>query len=188
MRRVSGGAFKMGSEQPVQELGEHLSAPRQVASFCMDEYEFPNQPGAQPRVNVAWLEAKSLCEELGKRLCTEAEWEKACKGPGNALFPYGNAFDGAACNTEDVGKAERKPAAAGQFARCRSGYGLADLSGNVAEWTSTSHTRDSNKEMTQKGAAFSKAEYTGRCSTRMRGELTARSPWVGFRCCAGVQQ
>jgi formylglycine-generating enzyme required for sulfatase activity len=59
------------------------AADEQLPPFCMDEFEFPNVAHGLPRVAVRWAEAKEACEQAGKRLCTEAEWEKACKGPGD---------------------------------------------------------------------------------------------------------
>ncbi|HSP81064.1 MAG TPA: bifunctional serine/threonine-protein kinase/formylglycine-generating enzyme family protein [Myxococcaceae bacterium] len=185
MRRVSGGSFKMGTDTPVQGFDEQPLTPRQVESFCIDEYEYPNQAGKPPRVGVAWEEAKAACEALGKRLCREEEWEKACKGPGNARFPYGAAFDARACNTEDVEGKDRELAPAGAFERCRSGYGLVDLSGNVAEWTATRY--ENTLDMTQKGGAFDQPEYAARCSSRKRGDPRLGSLTVGFRCCAEVK-
>ncbi|MBU8897687.1 protein kinase [Corallococcus sp. H22C18031201] len=190
MKWVSGGTFKMGTppddklafvdERPLQNV--------QVASFCVDEYEYPNRAGEPPRVQVSWEEAKSLCESEGKRLCTEEEWEKACKGPGNARFPYrtdnGSTFNPDACNTEDRAKKDRALAPSGQFKQCRSGYGVADMSGNVAEWTATRH--GANAGFTQKGGSFDGPDYAVRCSARKNGVPEEKSDMIGLRCCAGV--
>ncbi|WP_225410949.1 protein kinase domain-containing protein [Stigmatella hybrida] len=187
MKLVSGGAFKMGTapDDPDQASDERPLESRQVPSFCVDEFEHPNQAGALPTVNVSWLEAKDACQNAGKRLCTEEEWEKACKGAGNARFPYGNTFDADRCSTDDAAGTDRVLAEAGRFPQCRSSYGVADLSGNVAEWTATPYA--GGADMTQKGGAFNRSAFAVRCSARLNGLPSARSGTVGFRCCAGLQ-
>lgn len=176
MRPVPAGSFKMGTakDDPMLNFDERALESVEVAAFCVDLFEFPNKRGAQPMVNVSWADAKRLCEARGKRLCTEAEWEKACKGPGNARWPYGSTFDANACNTEDDVGDDRTIGASGRFAKCRSGYGVADLSGNVAEWT---------QEKQQKGGSFSKPDYAVRCSARKALLSGAKAADVGFRCC-----
>ncbi|WP_164018673.1 bifunctional serine/threonine-protein kinase/formylglycine-generating enzyme family protein [Pyxidicoccus trucidator] len=187
MRLVSGGAFKMGTgpDDDMTLVDERPLTSVQVPSFCVDEHEYPNQADAPPKVEVTWEEALALCKDAGKRLCSEPEWEKACKGPGNARFPYGNPYDADACNTETAAGDDRTLAASGQFTRCRSGYGVVDLSGNVAEWTST---RFDAADFTQKGGAFNRPDYASRCSARKNGNPSDRLPAVGFRCCADVRQ
>ena len=84
--------------------------------FYIDTYEYPNQRGALPTVDVTWGEAESLCAAQGKRLCTEQEWQKACTGPQNfavLLWP-------------------RIRAAALQYALCRR-WGLAARAGPSAQ-------------------------------------------------------
>ncbi|WP_216673738.1 SUMF1/EgtB/PvdO family nonheme iron enzyme, partial [Pyxidicoccus fallax] len=187
MRLVTGGAFKLGTpaNDAMSFPNERALTSVQVPSFCVDEYEYPNRAGASPKVNVAWEEARTLCEQAGKRLCSEEEWEKACKGPGNARFPYGNEYDPAACNTEAPQGADRALAASGTFQRCRSAYGAVDMSGNVAEWTSTRF--DATEDLTHKGGSFDRQDYTSRCSARKGAAPTERSESVGFRCCADVR-
>ncbi|MFP2910347.1 formylglycine-generating enzyme family protein, partial [Pyxidicoccus sp. 3LFB2] len=186
MRLVSGGAFKMGTapDDKMNLVDERMLTSVQVPSFCVDEYEYPNRAGTPPKVEVTWEEALALCKDAGKRLCTEPEWEKACKGPGNARFPYGNPYDADACNTETASGDDRTLAASGQFERCRSGYGVVDLSGNVAEWTAT---RFDAADFTQKGGAFNRPDYASRCAARKNGDPSARAGSVGFRCCADVR-
>ena|GEM_PF-517472 len=184
MRLVSGGAFKMGRKED-DALGasdEPPVASIQVPSFCVDEYEYPNQAGGRPAVAVSWQDARGMCERAGKRLCTEEEWEKACKGPGNLRFPYGEAQEAGACNTAG---AQGGLAASGRFARCKSGYAVMDLTGNAAEWTAS---RFGSQGYTLKGGAFDQPDAAARCSARRNGEPAERSSSVGFRCCAGVRQ
>jgi formylglycine-generating enzyme required for sulfatase activity len=187
MRLVSGGTFKMGAPADETDKGydERSLESVQVASFCIDEYEHPNRRGALPTINVSWLEATQACESLRKRLCTEEEWEKACKGAGNARFPYGNDFDASRCNTDDAENNDRALAVSGSFPQCRSSYGVMDLSGNVAEWTTSTAT--DSQVLAQKGGNFTREATAVRCSARKAGVPTERAPTVGFRCCAGVQ-
>ncbi|NVJ15160.1 bifunctional serine/threonine-protein kinase/formylglycine-generating enzyme family protein [Myxococcus sp. AM010] len=184
MRLVSGGAFKMGrsDDDALASPDERPVASIQVSSFCVDEYEFPNQAGAAPKVAVAWEEARGACEREGKRLCTEEEWEKACKGPGNSRFPFGEEQAVGACNTA---AASGGLAVSGRFARCKSGYAVMDLAGNAAEWTST---RLDGQGYALKGGAFDQPDPASRCSARSNGVPTERSNAVGFRCCASVRQ
>ncbi|XSE93623.1 SUMF1/EgtB/PvdO family nonheme iron enzyme [Pseudomyxococcus flavus] len=184
MRLVSGGAFKMGrkDDDTLGGADERPVASVQVSSFCVDEFEYPNQAGARPSVAVSWDEARGTCEREGKRLCTEEEWEKACKGPGNLRFPYGEAQEAGACNTAAT---PGGLAASGQFARCKSGYAVMDLAGNVAEWTAS---RFGDRGYTLKGGAFDQPDAAARCSARANGAPAERLSAVGFRCCASVRQ
>lgn len=177
MRPVAGGAFKMGTApgDPMMGFDEKALSSVDVSAFCIDAFEYPNKRGASPTASIGFADAKRLCEAQSKRLCSEAEWEKACKGPGGAKWPYGATFDADSCNTEDdIGDA-RSLAPAGRFSKCRSGYGVADMSGNVAEWTA---------DRIIKGGSFASGDYAVRCSARKNGASFAKSTEVGFRCCA----
>ena len=57
--------------------------PIQLNGFYIDLLAYPNEPGAIATTNVSREDAAHLCEAKGKRLCTEYEWERACKGPDN---------------------------------------------------------------------------------------------------------
>jgi serine/threonine protein kinase len=54
--------------------------------FCIDVYEYPGGKTI-PRTGVAWKEAAQLCASRGQRLCTDAEWERACRGKSSASYP-----------------------------------------------------------------------------------------------------
>src|SRR5262249_55149147 len=60
--------------------------------FCVDVYEYPGGKTI-PRTSVSYEEADKLCQSRGERLCTELEWERACRGKGGVSFPYGAAFE-----------------------------------------------------------------------------------------------
>jgi serine/threonine protein kinase/formylglycine-generating enzyme required for sulfatase activity len=181
MRSVAAGSFRMGTarDDPMLGFDEKALSSIDVPAFCIDTYEYPNKKGVGPTVAVAFADAKRLCESQNKRLCSEAEWEKACKGPGGARWPFGNTFDPSSCNTQDETGDERSIAPAGRFAKCRSGYGVGDLAGNASEWTS---------ERVIKGGSFSSADHGVRCAARKNGVSMSKSAELGFRCCADVKQ
>lgn len=184
MKFINAGNFKMGTsrDDPMMGFDEKILASTSVSAYCIDIYEYPNRRGGTPKVGVSWADAQRSCEGRGKRLCSESEWERACKGPGNARYPYGNTYDADACNTEDELGEDRPLATSGRFQKCRSGFGIADMSGNAAEWTESSYSGGADKA--QKGGSFSKPDYAARCSARKNGSPGSRGADIGFRCCA----
>jgi len=92
-----------------------------------------------PVVNISWNDSLRYSQWLARvtgqqwRLPTEAEWEKAARGPDGLLYPYGNTYDASKGNTEDtVGTTTP----VGSYPQGASPYGVFDCSGNVWEWTS----------------------------------------------------
>ncbi len=137
MVSIPAGAFPRGEpNQPAEAQPTGLIEPRRVHldRFWIDRYEYPNLEGALPSTEVHWYDAKRLCEERGKRLCTADEWEKACRGPKGFLHSYSNEFSDDACHTPQNFD-NHDPAPSGSHPRCRSEYGVYDMIGNVNEWT-----------------------------------------------------
>jgi hypothetical protein len=87
----------------------------------------------EPGTQVSWYQARAACENAGKRLCTLAEWELACRGPSAWIYPYGDAIDDSACNGF-FRFPEEKPEQTGDLKSCASVWGAFDISGNVEEW------------------------------------------------------
>jgi formylglycine-generating enzyme required for sulfatase activity len=82
---------------------------------------------------VTWYGGQAYCRSLGKRLPTEAEWEKAARGPEGFLYPWGNEWN---WETDRRGVAfGYRATAVGSLPRDINSYGLADMFGNAMEWT-----------------------------------------------------
>ncbi|HEY5648607.1 MAG TPA: SUMF1/EgtB/PvdO family nonheme iron enzyme [Nitrospiria bacterium] len=92
----------------------------------------PENIADHPVTYVSWEDANAYCLWAGKRLPTEAEWEKAARGPNGALYPWGNQFDPKIANINGL---TGGTAAVGSYGKSSSPYGVQDVTGNVWEWT-----------------------------------------------------
>jgi formylglycine-generating enzyme required for sulfatase activity len=106
-------------------------------------------PGREqhPIVGVTWDDAVAYCQWLSERstrryrLPTEAEWERAARGVEGRVYPWGDEFDQQRCNAEPMGVGD--VTAVGSFSPAGdTPEGLADMAGNIWEWTSTAWGRD----------------------------------------------
>lgn len=183
MAYIREGAFRMGSasNDEMRSFGELPLVLKNTKDYCIDRHEYPGR-GRTPKTNVSWEAANNLCQSVGKRLCDEIEWERACKGGRNIRYPYGNDFNAEICNTRTKDGKDRPLRAAGAAKRCKSPYGIFDMSGNAAEWTS-SRFRNRDWRIIRGGAA-NRPDWDVRCASRGNLPPSTQKPTIGFRCCA----
>lgn len=112
-----------------RQYGEFIKATGHAAPAYWDDPRL-NKP-EHPVVGVNWFDAKAYCEWKDKRLPTEAEWEKAARGPNGYLYPWGNEFDVEKVN---VGKRLSSTLPVDTLPAGASHYGIHHMAGNVFEW------------------------------------------------------
>jgi hypothetical protein len=185
---IASGTLRAGSaidETPRVADAELPGTDVPMGGFYVDVLPWPNEVGAIPTTNVTREEAQRLCGTRGKRLCTELEWERACKGPDNSRYEYGSVYDPRVCGAGVAAETTaRRPS--GERPVCRSAFGARDMHGGAWEWTDSSWGRGVAKDrVVTRGGGDASGELTSRCAYASPLSSDDRSPVVGFRCCAG---
>jgi formylglycine-generating enzyme required for sulfatase activity len=171
---VPAGEFTMGSttgdadEQPVHQvyvnaflMDVHQVSVKHYARFLeATHHEVPpdwsimNRPQHQDRpvANVDWADADAYCKWAGKRLPTEAEWEKAARGTDARIYPWGNELptQARATSGKEIWSSHTAPSSVGMLEEGKSPYGIYDMSGNVWEWVSDWYDQDYYKNSPSK--------------------------------------
>ena len=166
MSLVPAGEFTMGSatgdadELPVHKVSVdaffmdmHQLSVAQYARFIEathhdvpPEWSLMNRPQNQnrPVANVDWADAAVYCKWAGKRLPTEAEWEKAARGTDSRTYPWGNQPPtGLHANSgKEVWSSHATLTSVGMLEEGKSPYGIYDMAGNVWEWVSDWYDQD----------------------------------------------
>lgn len=149
-----------------------------------------SKPQVLPWTGGGFSEAEAACAARGPgyRLCTLGELTDACRGAGDTDYPYGAGYVEAACNGVDQGTGLAVPT--GSLATCVSSPDpVFDLSGNVAEWTSTQTNPlpAPGRIFALSGGSYLSPELGLACSIDLtpRALETTLLPNIGFRCCFG---
>ena len=214
---IPGGEFLMGSPDGEGRKNERPQHPVYLDPFYMDVHpvtvaqyrqfmsetghgeprfwdEAKFNPSNQPVVGVTWEDAAAYCEWAGKRLPTEAEWEKASRGGfAGRRYPWGNTIDESQAN---YNQKEGKPTLVGRYEE-PNGYGLYDIIGNVwewcADWYDTDYYQNAPREnpsgpdsgsyhVVRGGSWFTTDASLLGCAVRSFNELSEWKFNISFRC------
>ena len=210
MMLVPEGSVTLGSDQP-DDTDKPLHRV-ELKAFYIEKYEVTNEDYKQfcdatahtgppywtaknfqkgfekhPVVQVSWADAAAYARWAGKRLLTEAEWERAAKGPNSYRYAYGNSLD-----LQKANSGTQKTSAVGSYPA--NEFGLFDMTGNVSEWTSSlylpypysdSDGREDPKvtgARAVRGGHHSSNAQGARCLVRQKELSDHGSPLLGFRC------
>lgn len=166
-----------------------------------------NRKGRMPQGYISQRKAALACRNAGKRLCTGAEWIKACKGKKPTVWPYGKKHKPGRCNDRGTSsmnklfgrggkgaqdeqfnhknmndprhnKMRGTVKPSGKFRRCRNSYRVYDMVGNVHEWTASPRG-------TFRGGYFLDVHKNGHgCDYKTTAHNTRYHDYsTGFRCC-----
>jgi formylglycine-generating enzyme required for sulfatase activity len=150
----------------------------------------------QPVVGVTWEAADAYAKWAGKRLPTEAEWEKSARGTDGRIYPWGDVFFEDRLNYNF--KFDR-PTLVGQYPTGLSPYRVLDMAGNVSEWVADLYdpklyAKGGNKnpfnnvegtEYVHRGGMWNDWRFKHlnvRCARRLHAPPETQSPAMGFRC------
>ena len=154
----------------------------------------PRKTPHQPVRSVSWHQAVAYCAWQGRRLPTEAEWEKAARGGDGRKFPWGSTAPG--CGQANFDVCGGAVVDSGVLLSGASPSGALDMSGNVSEWVGDYYDRNyysvapavdprgpaMGSARVARGGGYSSSSGQLRASARMMGDPAAAYDAIGLRC------
>ncbi len=224
MVRIPAGVFVMGSpdgepdEKPPHRVGlpafdldrdevTVAAYDKCVAAGACSAPRHADRKGEEPATWVSWVDADRYCRWVGKRLPTEAEWERAARGSEGRRYPWGGEFAcgrGNFANFEGEGRCPNnpgRPVIVGSYPMGNSPEGVRDLAGNVWEWVADGYDpgyyAHSPRERPQGPSSATRRGVRGgaccsmyglpRASNRLAFPPEYADGDIGFRCAADVR-
>jgi iron(II)-dependent oxidoreductase len=159
------------------------------------QHTFQKGKEQYPVSDVSFKQASEYAQAVGKRLPTEAEWEKAARGLDAREYPWGQEFNKELCNFDGGGAGG--PIRVGTFKLGVSPFGCVDMAGNVYEWTSSWYqaypgNADVTAEYGQifrvlRGGSYMTDRFHARCARRHYDRMDAHREDYGFRCVKDIE-
>jgi formylglycine-generating enzyme required for sulfatase activity len=187
LRQVATDGFHLDMDVP--------NTPQQVLLDAIDKIQVARNN--LPVTTVTWPDADAYCHWASKRLPSEAEWEKAARGPEGFEYPWGNNWDPKKINTMSENP-EAPYSAVGSYPGDKSGYGVYDMAANVAEWVAdwydaypdapeSDNQWYGKKQRVARGGMTSSGHYDALSMVFRAAKRTHLRPYsglidVGFRC------
>jgi formylglycine-generating enzyme required for sulfatase activity len=181
-------------EATIGEYAQFVKATRRRAPYNWPKGQPPAGKEKLPVAAIDWEEAKAYCEWRGKRLPTEAEWERAARGLAEGrIYPWG---DRAPTREDACFDTLKGPCPVGQFPA--NDFGLHDMAGNVWEWTADWYERQYYERAPEenptgpgsgmyrviRGGSWADVAKYLTCAYRSWARPLERSPNIGVRCAA----
>jgi iron(II)-dependent oxidoreductase len=245
MVRIPAGPFLMGSDKKVDKNAYRVELPQRTVyldAYDIDKYEvtavqylkfvlatnrppqvdwkfdggnFQESMAAHPIMHVTWYDADEYCRWAGKRLPTEAEWEKAARGTDGRIYPWGNEMAGLSRanfgRSGLSGPVRDRPErlllyppiiSVFKYENAVSPYGVFQMVGNVAEWVADWYDKDyytaapdrnpkgpeTGTQKAFRGGGWIDSTPSVRVAQRNGTDPKTSMNWLGFRCARDVRE